>query len=346
MGQMEKTRDRLKKLRRLLRGKKNLLTVLQDNPDPDAIAAALGLRVLVHKLGGLTCSIAHSGTVGRAENRAMVKYLGVNLRPFGEIDVERFDVVAMVDTQPGAGNNPLPEGVGVDIVIDHHPIKRASRRAALLDVRKGYGATATILYEYLGAAGITPDVPLATAIMYAIRSDTQDLGMLASGADIRAIEELYPLANKRMLSQIQRGQVQREYFRMLAEGLQQARVYGKCIMAGLGDLAIPDMIGEVADLLLRDDEAQWAMCYGFYEGKLLISLRTSEAGRKANEVMRKIVSRRGSGGGHDMMAGGNIPLKKGTKGERVALEKVIREKLLRALNLTESQGVKIVPVTV
>jgi nanoRNase/pAp phosphatase (c-di-AMP/oligoRNAs hydrolase) len=326
-----KTRLRVKKLIELLEGKSNLLIVMQDNPDPDSIAAAVTLRKLANSLGNVQCSITHGGTVGRGENRALVRYLGLNLRPCSEIEFEKFELVAMVDTQPGAGNNCLPADMVPDIVVDHHALRRATRSAQLIDIRRGYGAAATILVEYLVEAGITPEVPLATALLYGIRSDTQEMGREGSRADIRAMGILFPLANKRMLGEIQRGSVQRGYFRMLAEALKNARVYGNCIITGLGETENPDMIGEVADLLERDENVWWAMCSGSFRDKLLISIRTSEEGKRADEVMRWIVARRGTGGGHQTYAGGQVPLRKGTLTERTKLEKLIEQRFLKAV---------------
>ena len=71
-------------------------------------------------------------------------------------------------------------------------------------------------------------------------------GREATQADISAIEILYPIANKRMLSQIQRGSVPKEYFRMLSEALQNAIVCGNSILTHIGQINNPDMIGEVA----------------------------------------------------------------------------------------------------
>jgi nanoRNase/pAp phosphatase (c-di-AMP/oligoRNAs hydrolase) len=326
-----KTQLRVKKLDELLKGKSNLLIVMQDNPDPDSIAAAVALRKLANTLGEVQCSITHGGTVGRAENRALVRYLGLNLRPAGEIEFEKFDLVAMVDTQPGAGNNCLPANIVPAIVIDHHALRHATRSAQLIDIRRGYGATATILFEYLVEAEITPEIPLATALLYGIRSDTQELGRESSRADIKAMGLLFPTANKRMLGEIQRGSVQRGYFQMLAEALTNARVYGNCIITELGETENPDMIGEVADLLERDEDAMWAMCSGIFENKLLISIRTSGENNRADEVVRRIVARRGTGGGHQTYAGGQIPLRTGTSAERARIEKLVEQKFLKAV---------------
>jgi len=344
MKAAEKTGSKLQRLTELFAGKAYLLIAMQDTPDPDSLAAAVALRRLARSTGALQCSMVCGGTVGRGENRALVKYLGLNLRSYAEIDCGKYDLVAMVDTQPGTGNNSLPETVVPNIVIDHHPIRRQTRAAAFTDVRSGYGATSTILVEYLIEGGITPDTPLATALLYGIRSDTQDLGRESSRFDIEAIEFLYPFANKRMLGVIQRGKVPRVYYQMLANALRNARVQGPAIITELGDIDNPDMIAEVADLLLREDETTWTMCTGYWNDKLLISVRTSEESNLAGKVVRHMVARKGTGGGHLTYAGGQVPLVKGTKAEREGIEKDIEQRFLDAIGADADPGTRLVKV--
>jgi len=330
--------DKFEKLSAVLRGKHDMLIVLQDNPDPDAIASAAALKELANQRFDVACSVAHGGVVGRAENRAMLKYLGLNMRRDEEVDVSKFDVIAMVDTQPGTGNNFLPNDIVPDVVIDHHPIRRLTRSARFTDVRNEYGAASTILLEYLARAGIQPEMPLATALLYGIRSDTQDLGRDAVKQDIDAVTALYPMANKRQLGRIAYGAVPQEYFQCLADALKKARMFDHCIITGLGDLDNPDMIAEVADLLLRNEESVCSLCYGFYEGKALLSLRTSDADLDADATMRRIVGRIGTGGGHNMIAGGQIPLRKGTPGERRRIESTIRRRFLQLNGVEDERG--------
>jgi len=342
MRAAEKTGLKLQKLTELLAGKNFLLIAMQDSPDPDSLAAAVALRKLANNLGNLQCSIVCGGTVGRGENRALVKYLGLNLRCYAEVDYDKYDLIAMVDTQPGTGNNSLPEGVLPDIVIDHHPIRRLTRSVELTDIRSGYGATSTILVEYLIEAGITPETPLATALLYGVRSDTQDFGRESSRADIDAIEFLYPFANNRMIGEIQRGKVPRVYYQMLADALRNARAQGPAIITELGDVDNPDMIAEVADLLLREDETTWTMCTGYWNNKMVISLRTSEENNLAGKVVRHMVARKGTGGGHQTYAGGQIPLVKGTKAEREEIERYVEERFLEAIGAQGKPGVRLV----
>jgi nanoRNase/pAp phosphatase (c-di-AMP/oligoRNAs hydrolase) len=127
---------------------------------------------------------------------------------------------------------------------------------------------------------------------------------------------------------------------MLADALRNARVQGPAIITELGDVDNPDMIAEVADLLLREDETTWTMCTGCWNGKLLISLRTSNEGNLAGRVIKRMVARKGTGGGHLTYAGGQIPLIKGTKAEREEIEKDIEERVLRAIGANGSSATR------
>jgi len=352
MSRIHRTKDKLAKLTDMLQAGGTLLLVMQDNPDPDAIASAAALRELANSMANVSCLLAYGDSIGRAENRELAHYLVLKLHRFSKVKRQQYDLVALVDTQPGTGNNPLPAGFVPDIIIDHHPIRRATRSAHFTDVRSHYGATSTILWEYLSAAKIAPEMPLATALLYGIRSDTQDLGRESTKADIEAMEALYPLANKRMLGQIQRGRVPATYYQILATALTRSNLYGSCAITDLGDVDNPDMIGEVADLLLRHEKVRWTLCYGFHDGRdpasresrLLLSLRTQDTRRRADDIMRRIVHQIGTGGGHTTMAGGQIPIHpdRDRHSERARIERLIRQRLLRALRATHRRAVQLV----
>jgi nanoRNase/pAp phosphatase (c-di-AMP/oligoRNAs hydrolase) len=344
MSKRNQTRERMKKLKALWARGESLLIVMQNNPDPDAIAAACALRELANRTSHINCQLAYGGKIGRAENRELVHYLGFVFHPFAEIGHQKSDLVALVDTQPSAGNNPLPEGGQPDIIIDHHPPIEASRGVAFTDIREHYGATSTILWEYLKEAEITLQIPLATALLYGIRSDTQDLGREAAKADIEAMEALYPLANKRMLSQIQQGREPPAYYQMLSTALVNTKIYGHCMICGIGKIDNPDMIGEVADLLLRHEAVDWVMCYGFSDGQLLISFRTQDNRLDAGQVAQSVVYKLGTGGGHASMAGAQIPLWAGKQAtsKSASIERLIRTRFLKALGIKTRKALPLV----
>ena len=338
----KQTEPKCERLLAVLRGRKTLLIVLQDYPDPDAIAAAAALRELARSVAEVTTTIACGGFVGRAENQALVKYLGINVQPLQKVSVGQFECLAMVDTQPGAGNNALPLDRLPDIVVDHHPIRPATRKSTYFDIRKNYGSTSTMLHEYLQCAGVEIPVPVATALLYGIRSDTADFGRDAMQADINAFLALYPTSNKRILGRIGMARVPRAYFQVMMSALRNARSVGDCIYTDLGVVTNPDMVAEIADLLLRDEETCWAMCCACYGDTLLVSVRTSDLASDAGALVHRIVGRRGTGGGHSTMAGGQIPLKQTTTSEIRKTSKIVIERFLRYLGETEGDSLKLV----
>lgn len=326
------TRGALANLLQVLDRPGPLLILPHDNPDPDAMASAAALKYLVAKLLEKPAHIALGGIVGRAENRAMRTYLNIDLVPVSEV---RFDdvQVALVDTQPGRPNNSLPDGIVPHVVIDHHPAYAEYPGVPFLDLREAYGATSTILTEYLREARLDLDHKIATALFYGITAETQDLGREATAADIEAAHFLYPNTNKRRLAKIENARVPREYFRAFREAIDKAMLYGDRIVASiLGEVQYPDMVAEVADFLLRLDHVEWAAAIGTFEGCLHCSVRTTERDVNAGEILQRVLGSK-LAGGHDQIAGGRIPV--GTEAEaRSRAAVVVRDRLLAELGIT------------
>ena len=109
---------RIEALKRLLKGRRSLLIVVQDYPDPDALASAAALREFAHRVGRLPCTVESCGVLGRSENRALLRYLGLPYHSVDEISIDSHDVIALVDTQPGTGNNGLPSNISGGIPMD------------------------------------------------------------------------------------------------------------------------------------------------------------------------------------------------------------------------------------
>jgi len=331
---------RLARLSSVLDGARSMLIIVQNTPDPDAIAAAAALRELANERHEIACSIGHSGGVWRAENLALLRYLSLNTRSLVDLDLDRFDRLSMVDAQPGAGNVTFDAAVRLDVVIDHHPIRRETRSARFTDVRSRYGATSTILYEYLKQAKIEIPTPVATAMVYGIRSDTQDLGRESTKADVEAFLDLYPSANARALGRIVQAPLPRSYFSKLRTSLDEAKVYGNRIVSFLGQLESPEMVAEAADLLLRAEEVRWTMTLGVVDGWLHVSLRTTDRDRHAGRVARNLAGRRGFGGGHQALAAAQIPLEEPNSSDRKIRQMVrgLTKRFLRATGNPDAVG--------
>jgi nanoRNase/pAp phosphatase (c-di-AMP/oligoRNAs hydrolase) len=289
-----------------LAGRKSVLIYTHDNPDPDSLAAALGLgRLMEHELG-MKVTLAHGGIVGRAQNRAMVENLRMPLEPVEKIAPDTFDVIALVDSQPETGNNSLPEGHRIDVVIDHHPPRAGSARAPWCDIRPELGATSTIVFEYLRDRRVPIDASLATAFFFALRTETRDLGRESTEAERRAYLELVPVVDHAMLYRMTHPKVPGAHFAALDRALRSAQVLGDIVAVNLGPLGYPDLVAEIADLLLSYEGARFVLCMGAYEGSAYLSLRTEASQARAGSMMRHIVGREGAAGGHGTMAGARL----------------------------------------
>ena len=292
---------------RVFDGSKKLLVIMHNHPDPDALASAAALSYLTKKRYNVRTDISYGGFIGRAENQAMVQELKIPLKRINRIRYSNYDRIALVDTQPGAGNNSLPADAECHVVIDHHP-KRRGLEAALLLLDPHIGATATILIQLLESSELPIPANLATALTYAIRSETLDLGREATSRDITSYFTVYSKASLSKLARITRPKLPRSYFAALANMLERARGFRHLICAHLDQVPGPEIVAEMADTLLRHQRISWVLCTGRFKKDLYLSLRTSDPKAKAGMLIKNLVPDRNNAGGHDMFAGGRIDL--------------------------------------
>jgi nanoRNase/pAp phosphatase (c-di-AMP/oligoRNAs hydrolase) len=290
-------------------GASSVLIVPHNDPDPDAIASALGLRHLLAEAASLPAQIEYAGIIGRSENKALVRYLGRPLRQLAPADLKQATHIALVDTQPGAGNNPLPAGLQPAIVVDHHDWRQETAGAPFSDVRPDIGATSTIITEYLQAAGQEPPPPLATALFYGIKTDTMGLWRGAGLADVAAYYYLQPLVEIEGLLEIASARLPAAYFQSFVQAFQSAQVYDSVVLSYIGPMAYPDLAAEIADLLSRLEGIQWVLCMGTYNDSLNLSVRSRSRRAGAGQLVRAVVGDLGIAGGHGTMAGGHVPLR-------------------------------------
>ena len=308
------------------------LVLTHDNPDPDALASAQILARVLRQAFGQTVTVAYGGIIGRAENREMVRGLRLPFSHIRHLSLKKCKHFALVDTQPRSGNNQLPPRLVPDIVIDHHPVRANTQTGPFYDVRPKYGATATILAEYMLAAGIQPTHALATALIYAIRSETLDFAREHAGPD-KAIHDLFfPLANHRLLARIQSPRLPLTYFGNLHDALENMETVDSLVVSHLGPVEQPDIVPEIADLLLRMEGKTWSLATGYFQDRLYLSIRTTNTRADAGSLMNRLVGRRGKGGGHGMIAGGWIDASKvALPAERRDLQKRLGARLAREL---------------
>lgn len=321
--------DELARLR-VVAGQGPVLILTHDNPDPDALASGKALATLFQVALGLPVDLRFCGLVARAENKAMLQLLTPEWEPIEELpDLNEYSAVALVDTQPLAGNNRLPADFLPHIVIDHHhPIRESLEKVHFVDVRPDVGATVSLVYQYLDAAHIVPDPILATAIFYGIQTDTRSLSRGDSMVDRVVYQRMLDLLDLQLLAGVEQARLPRDYFRAYSKGMQAAQIFGHVAVAYQGEIHRPDFGAEMADLLIRLENLRAVLCLGYHDEVMYLSMRTVLNRDDAGTLIQRIVARLGKAGGHGMIAGGQIPLM-GRDPDEVAAQ--VQERFLRVM---------------
>ena len=290
-------RARVERIQQHFAPAERVLIMMQEDPDPDAIASALALRTLLGRNRG-SAPIATFGTITRPENRTMCRILDIEVEEIHARALDEYDRVAMVDVQPGFFQERFEH---VDLVIDHHPEDRTVQ-ALLKDIRPAYGATSTILTEYLRAAEVKISQRLATALLYGIKSDTLHLERGGTRADMDAFASLYPLANHNWLRRIERPEMSQEALDALAHGLTRRQLIRGVLFSHLGSVPYVDLIPQFADLCLQVEGVEWSVVSGVVNGEAHISVRNVGYVKSAGDVVRAAFGDLGAAGGHRAMA--------------------------------------------
>lgn len=310
--------------------------------DPDALASMMGLAFLVEEKLRVPTRLTRDGPISRAENRAMVELLGIDLVPVEEVEWTPGEAVVMVDSQPNTGRHNLAGAPPIAAVVDHHDTGGDITGIPFVDVRDSLGATCSIVVSYLREQGLAPSGQLATGMMYGIETELAGYPREAGPADEAALIHIYPLADRDMLARIRNARLPQSYFGGLLQALQNAFVYDKLIISWVDDLPQPELAAEIVDALIRFEEVDWAVCAGVHGRNLILSMRTTAPEARAGELLQKVVGRMGRAGGHDRRAGGNIPLANDTAAAVETTRGELRKRLLKALHIEETRGQRLV----
>lgn len=286
----------------------SVLILTHDYPDPDCLASAFGVSHLLSHWGVKSSVISFGGFVGRAENRAMIRFLNIRTVPFVLTEIRDFEKIILVDSFPGKGNVSLPADTTIHAVIDHHPNEDLNGVPFFHDIREHYGATSTIITRYLLEAGVQITPKLATALFYGIKTDTGDMRREVSTDDLECYKLLFDMMEHKLLSRIENPDRDVEFFRILHRAAEFAFTYDSVGYTHLGSVSTPDYVAEMADLFHSLEKLEWMICSGVFKNQIFFSIRAKN-NENAGSIAEKLAgSFGGSGGGHARVSAGRIPL--------------------------------------
>jgi nanoRNase/pAp phosphatase (c-di-AMP/oligoRNAs hydrolase) len=297
------TRLRVQQYQRFLIDADRILILLHNDPDPDAMASGLALRNVLRRTKQ-TAVIAALQGVTRPENQRMMNLLDIHVEIITPEQIADFDRVAMVDVQPHYFAGVIDR---VDLVIDHHP-EQTGYSAVFKDIRADFGSTSTIMTEHLRAVDANISERTATAMLYAIKSDTLFFNRQANRVDIEAFSYLYPLADAALIKKMEGAEITMDRLDYVLKARQNGRLQEQVFCAFLGTSPREDFIPYVADFYLQLENVRWTIVAGIVNDSLVMSVRNLGYSKNAGEFVRKHFSDVGSAGGHRSMAKAVVPL--------------------------------------
>jgi nanoRNase/pAp phosphatase (c-di-AMP/oligoRNAs hydrolase) len=338
-------KPRVKKLLRVLKDKKNILVTTHIYPDPDAIASTHAMTYLLRgqlKDAKVTQSIKGANACG--VNAGFAALSNAEFAEWSDEKLKEYDAIVLLDVQPNFSTSPLPAGVTATAVIDHHRSRGRRQKMPYCDIRNDVGATASIVFGYLRELKMEITPLLAATLMYAIESDLAGAAGNPNDLDSMALSSLMLVADTRKLYQMRYTSLPAEFFVNFATGINGAVYAGDVLSTYLGNVDSPTMPAVVADFLLRFRGVTWVLVAATHNGRMILSLRTTDTKTSAGEMMRQLTHHIGEGGGHRTKAGGSIILRDGTAGEIELLRALLRKRLLKLTGKPrETKFVRLVP---
>ena len=298
------TRARVAQYQRYFADAERVLILLHNDPDPDALASGLALRNVLHRTK-TTAIIGAVEGVTRPENLRMVNLLDIHVEAVTPAAVRDYSRVAMVDVQPHYFGGLITHA---DLVIDHHP-EQPGYTAVFKDIRPDYGSTSTILTEHLRAVDVSISERTATAMLYAIKSDTLFFNRQTNRVDIEAFSYLYPLADAALIRKMEGAEITEERLDYVLKAHAYGRLLDQVFCAFLGSSGREDFIPYIADFFLQLEGVKWTVIGGVVDDSVVISVRNLGYSRNAGEFVRHYFADIGSAGGHRAMAKAVVPLK-------------------------------------
>ena len=274
-------------------------------PDPDAIASSLGMYYLLSTRGIKKLAIVYDQEIEKANSLRMLKLFDVPLIRASEAHtLGTEDWAVLIDAQKGNANiTDLPTDEVA--VIDHHEYK-GNMGYRFEDVRPNVGSCSAIITDWFFENNMEPPRIVATALLYGILMDTDNLTRGASDFDIEMFYKLYKLCDIEMIVELKGNEISVSDLDLYAEAFKTVEIYDE-----LGFLRLKNvndsLLGSAGDIIISVSGVNIAIAYAVRDNGIKFSVRTKLCKIKANDMVRQLVEGFGVGGGHDNMAGGFIP---------------------------------------
>lgn len=273
-------------------------------PDPDAIAASFGLQYLL-KIRGIDAQIVYENEIEKANSSKMLELFDIKLSLASDVaTLGEEDWTVLVDVQKG-NSNVIDLVTDEVAVIDHHEYM-GNNGYKLEDVRPEVGACSTIISQYFIENKIDIPRAVATALLYGIFMDTDNLTRGVSELDINMFYQLYNISDISLITELKGNQISRNDLQDYAKAFKTVEVYGEIGFLYL-DNGNDSLLGASSDIVITIAGVNIVVAYAPRKDGYKFSTRSINKDINASELVRFILEGKGFGGGHNSMAGGFLP---------------------------------------
>lgn len=325
---------RLSELVDLLKGRRVFIQT-HNFPDPDAIASAFGLQVLLEKFN-ITTIICHHGCVERTATSNMVAEFGIEMTTDEYLkDMTPEDYIITVDSQKGNAN--IRDLIGDEVAcIDHHPITGGVDEYKYKDIRI-VGSCATIIADYYRKYDIDMPESVATALLYGLKCDTRDFTRGVTQLDVDVYAYLFPRSNAQQIRYFQSGEIHYDELNAFSDSMRKIEIFDGVAFAFLNFSCADAFIATVSDFILDIDAVNFAIVYTRRGNGFKFSVRSEFDELDAGQIVSEALAGLGTGGGHRSMAGGFAEESK-VLDISIDVDKVIQDLFLNVINKTPRTG--------
>ena len=274
-------------------------------PDQDALAAAFGLKYLLERFE-IGADICYKGQVDKLNTVAMMETLDIETIYIDDAqEMDEDSEIIIVDGQKG--NSNVDDFIGNEIAcIDHHKLQETDMYR-FWDIRSDVGACSSIIASYYVENDIDMPISVATALLYGIKMDTDNLSRKVSDLDIDMFYYLFKRASRDAIRKFEGCSLQMDDLQAYMAAIKNLRVFGNVGFVNIGDDCAEAILGTMSDFVMSLDEVTFAVVYSRRAGGIKFSVRNEEEGLDGAVIIKAALEGLGGGGGHATMAAGFAP---------------------------------------
>lgn len=282
---------------------KVLAIFIPGSPDPDAIASAYAIKLILNYYS-IESAIYAEKKLSLPQNQLLIDKLKIPVN-FGEdINIKKYEAYIVPDFQ----NNRVDvigDSIPCAVHIDHHARSSDARKADYSLLRDDVGSTSTMVSLIMKELAL--ELPseemtsVATALMFGIQTDTDKYEHI-NPLDVEALSFLSAFADQSFLENINNLPPTPEMLLFYNKGIGNEVVYKDWGLYGIGfvDSKNRDSIALAADMILKNRNhslvAVFAVIDNLRKGEMYldVSLRSSSSSVDLNRIIKRITP---NGGG-------------------------------------------------